>query len=310
MPDVLTTVMDSLGLKSSILCRSELAAPWGMSLTRSDYAHFHAVEHGHCWLRLKSRPRPVALSGGDLVVVTRGEGHVLSDSPSTPGVPPARLIGSKKAPGGHVVVRHAGRGSETRMVCGAFHLENPEAHPLLTLLPPLLHIKAHQDQVEGWLDSTLRLLTFATRESGPGVEAMGSRLTGVIFVQVLRAWLASLAEGEGGWLGALRDRHIGQALAAIHQFPERDWTVASLAAQTGLSRSPFSARFNALVGEPPLSYLTRWRMNTATRLLRERELGLAEIAGRVGYTSEAAFSKAFRRRFKTAPGAYRRRYGR
>ncbi|MGQ0593518.1 MAG: helix-turn-helix domain-containing protein [Gammaproteobacteria bacterium] len=124
------------------------------------------------------------------------------------------------------------------------------------------------------------------------------------------AWLASLAEDAGGWLGALRDRHIGLALAAIHQFPERDWTVASLAAQTGLSRSPFSARFNALVGEPPLSYLTRWRMNTATRLLRETDLGLAGIAGRVGYTSEAAFSKAFTRRFKTAPGAYRRRYGR
>lgn len=123
----------------------------------------------------------------------------------------------------------------------------------------------------------------------------------------LRAWIESLPEGRGGWLGALRDRHVGAALGLLHRAPERDWTNASHASEVGLSRSRFAGRFTALVGQPPLTYLTRWRMEKAAGLLHEGDLGLAEIAGRVGYESEAAFSRAFRRHFGVPPGVYRRR---
>lgn len=172
--------------------------------------------------------------------------------------------------------------------------------------PPLIHIRPAETPAAEWLEATLRLLAWETREVRPGTETIVSRLTDVIFVQVLRAWIESLPEGEGGWMGALRDRRIGAALAHLHRSPEADWSNASLAQKVGMSRSRFAARFTALVGEPPLSYLTRWRLETAARLLREGELGLGEISERVGYRSEAAFSKAFRRRFGTPPGAYRR----
>jgi len=200
-----------------------------------------------------------------------------------------------------------GEGAETQLVCGSFRLERADAHPLLEFLPPLLHLRPAENAAAEWMEATLRFLARETREARPGTETIVSRLTDVLFVQVLRAWIETAPEGRGGWLGALRDRQIGAALAHLHRSPDRGWTNASLAEAVGMSRSRFAARFTALVGEPPLTYLSRWRLETAAGLLGDGALGLAEVAARVGYESEAAFSKAFRRRFGTPPGAYRRR---
>ena len=304
--DVLTTVMDAVRLRSRVFCRSELKAPWGLALKRSDYAHFHVIERGGAWLRIEGQ-EPVALAGGDLVVVPHGTGHTLTDSPATKARPLAEMAGRRAGEAGCVVMRGGGEGAETQLVCGSFRFERREAHPLLELLPPLVHLRPAQTPAAEWLEATLRFLAWETREAKPGTETIVSRLTDVIFVQVLRAWIESLPEGRGGWMGALRDRQIGAALAHVHRSPERDWTNASLAEAVGMSRSRFAARFTALVGEPPLTYLSRWRLETAAGLLQDGALGLAEIAARVGYESEAAFSKAFRRRFGAPPGAYRRR---
>ncbi len=298
--------MNSLRLHSRVFCRSELKAPWGMSLPASDFAHFHVVERGGAWLRLKGQP-PLALAGGDLVVVPHGTGHMLTDSPATKARPLAEMAGTRPHPGGCTVMRSQGGGAETQLVCGSFRFERREAHPLLALLPPVIHLRPAQGEATEWLAATLRFLAWETREGRPGTEAIVSRLTDVIFVQVLRAWVDSLPEGSGGWLGALRDRQVGAALGHIHRAPEQPWTNASLASAVGMSRSRFAARFSALVGEPPLAYLTRWRMETAAELLDEPGLGLGEVAARVGYESEAAFSKAFRRQFGAPPSAWRRR---
>lgn len=303
--DVLTAVMDAVRLRSRVFCRSELKAPWGMALRRSGDAHFHVVERGGCWLRLQGE-RPLALAGGDLVVIPHGTGHTLTDSPKTRARPLEQLAAGRTSEAGCLVMRGGGDGAETSLVCGSFRFERPEAHPLLGLLPPLVHIRPAQRGAAEWLEATLRFLAWETRQAGPGTETIVSRLTDVIFVQVLRAWIESLPQGSGGWLGALRDPHVGKALGLLHRSPERDWTNASLAAEVGLSRSRFAARFTALVGEPPLAYLTRWRMEKAAGQLQEGPLGLAEIAASVGYQSEAAFSKAFRRRFGQPPGAYRK----
>ena len=303
--DVLTTVMDAVRLRSRVFCRSELRAPWGLALKRSDYAHFHVIERGGAWLRIEGQ-EPVALAGGDLVVVPHGTGHTLTDSLATKARPLAEMAGRQAGEAGCVVMRGGGEGAETRLVCGSFRFERREAHPLLELLPPLVHLQPAQTPAAEWLEATLRFLTWETREAKPGTETIVSRLTDVIFVQVLRAFIESLPEGRGGWMGALRDRQVGAALARIHRSPEQDWTNASLAAAVGMSRSRFAARFTALVGEPPLTYVARWRLETAAGLLQDGGLGLAEVAARVGYESEAAFSKAFRRRFGTPPGAYRR----
>jgi len=298
--------MDALRLRSRVFCRSELRAPWGMALERSDYAHFHVVERGGAWLRIEGE-EPVALAGGDLVVVPHGTGHTLTDSLATRARPLAEMAGRGASEGGCVVMRGGGEGAETQLVCGSFRFERRAAHPLVELLPPLIHLRPAEAPAAEWLEATLRFLAWETREAKPGTETIVSRLTDVIFVQVLRAWIESLPEGRGGWMGALRERHVGAALAHIHRSPERGWTNASLAEAVGMSRSRFAARFTALVGEPPLAYLSRWRLETAAGLLQDGALGLGEIASRVGYESEAAFSKAFRRRFTVPPGAYRRR---
>lgn len=302
--DVLTTVMDALRLRSRVFCRSELGAPWGMALRRSDCAHFHAIERGGAWLRIEGRA-PVALAGGDLVVVPHGSGHSLTDSLETKPRPFAEMARGRET-GGCVVLRGGGTGAQTRLVCGSFRFERKDAHPLVELLPPLIHLRPAETPAAEWLAATLSFLAWETREAKPGTETIVSRLTDVIFVQVLRAWIQSLPEGRGGWLGALRDRHVGGALALVHRSPERGWTNASLAEAVGTSRSRFAARFTALVGEPPMAYLSRWRLETAAGLLQDGSLSLGEIAPRVGYESEAAFSKAFRRRFGKPPGAYRR----
>ena len=303
--DVLTTVMDTVRLRSRVFCRSELKAPWGMALPRSDYAHFHVVERGGAWLRIEGQ-EPVALAGGDLVVVPHGTGHTLTDSLATKARPLAEMAGRPASAGGCVLMRGGGEGAETQLVCGSFRFERRDAHPLVELLPPLIHLRPAETPAAEWLEATLRFLAWETREAKPGTETIVSRLTDVIFVLVLRAWIESVPEGRGGWMGALRERHVGAALAHIHRSPERDWTNASLAEAVGMSRSRFAARFTALVGEPPLTYLSRWRLETAAGLLQDGTLGLGEIASRVGYESEAAFSKAFRRRFGAPPGAYRR----
>jgi AraC-like DNA-binding protein len=298
--------MDAVRLRSRVFCRSELRAPWGMALQRSDYAHFHVIERGGAWLRIEGRD-PVALAGGDLVVVPHGTGHTLTDSLATKARPLSEMAGRAASEGGCVVMRGGGDGAETQLVCGSFRFERRDAHPLVELLPPLIHLRPAENPAAEWLEATLRFLAWETREAKPGTETIVSRLTDVIFVQVLRAFTLSLPAGRGGWLGALRDRPVGAALAHIHRSPERDWTNASLAEAVGLSRSRFAARFTALVGEPPLTYLSRWRLETAASLLQDGVLGLGEIAARVGYESEAAFSKAFRRRFGAPPGAWRRR---
>jgi AraC-like DNA-binding protein len=277
-----------------------------MAIPAGDLAHFHVIERGGCWLRLQGEAKPIALAGGDLVVVPHGRGHSLSDSPRTKPVPLRKLMGAE-AGGSCSVVSYGGGGSETRLVCGAFRFERWDAHPLLSLLPPLIHVPGSQGRAVEWLDSTLRFLADEAREGRPGAENVISRLTGVIFVQVVRAWTEQQPEGKGGWLGALRDRHVAAALGAMHHSPGQGWSVATLAAEAGLSRSSFSARFTRLVGEAPLSYLTRWRMHLAAGWLHHEDATLAEMAERIGYESEAAFSKAFKRHHGVAPGAYRRR---
>src|SRR5262249_21783392 len=158
-----------------------------------------------------------------------------------------------------------------------------------------IHLRG-EGRLPEWLDGTLRLLSVEARSRSPGRETIVTRLIDVLFVQVVRSWLESEgARNEHGWLGALRDARIARALAAMHEDPRRAWTVEELASHAGVSRSRFAARFTALVGEPPLAYLSRWRMQVAARLLEDPELTIAEVASRVGYVSEPAFSKAFKR---------------
>ena len=208
----------------------------------------------------------------------------------------------------YAVLRHGGGGERVDLICGAVRLAHPAARNLLEVLPEVIHVDPSTNRrALEWLPSILGMIAAETAEPRPGGEAVVTRLCDILVISAIRSWLDTDPAARTGWVGALQDPQIGQAVALIHREPERDWTVADLAATVAMSRSAFSARFSELVGEGPMQYVTKWRMHVATDLLREEQLTVARVAERLGYASEAAFSRAYKRVTGLAPGAVRRR---
>jgi len=303
-PDVLTDVLKTLRLRGRVFCCSEMTAPWALSLPESGYAHFHVIERGGAWLRLAGEKQAHPLASGDLIIVPHGRGHVLSDSPQSKPVPLRQLL--KGSTASCHLMQHGGGGAQTLMTCGSFQFENAGQNPLIAVLPPLIHLHGNRGRSAEWLEPTWRMLAEEARHPRPGSETLVARLIDIIFVQAMRVWLENQPNPQSGWLSALRDPQIGTALGLLHREPQRAWSVQTLANEVAMSRSPFAAKFTALVGEPPLAYLTRWRMQLAAEFLLRERLTVSEVAGRIGYESEAAFSKAFKRHYGQSPLAYRR----
>ncbi|HKF67680.1 MAG TPA: AraC family transcriptional regulator [Vicinamibacterales bacterium] len=303
--DVLSEVLHAFRLRGQVFCVCEFSAPWSFRVPAGDLAHFHIIERGSATLRLSREQSPVPLDTGDLVILPHGAGYTLGDGSRQTSIPLQELLARR--PSQDSVLRLGGDGAQSHLICGAFHFENAAENPILLLLPQVIRIRAGAPGRVEWLKPTLDLLANEARRPGQGSGALVARLTEIIFVQSVRAWIAEQPIGDAGWLGALRDRQIAAALALLHQTPAHAWRVGELARKVGMSRSPFAARFRTLVGAPPLEYLSRWRLHLSTTLLRNEQLTLGAIAERVGYESETAFSKAFKRRFGVAPGVYRRR---
>ncbi len=304
--DVLTSVLNTLHFRGEVFCYSEFTSPWALKLPESDFAHFHLFERGEGWIKLEGSEPQISLARGDLVIVPHGSEHVLSDNPRTNPITLERLLKKRAFQDG--IVRHGGGGSGSTVICGSFRFENQLGNPIVSLLPPIIHV-AHTRTKKGvWLEPTLKLLAHEAQNASEGSGAIISHLTGIVFVQAVRAWIETQPQGQGGWLGALRDKQISAALNLIHQKPNHPWTIAKLAAEVGMSRSPFASKFTSLVGEPPTSYLTHWRMNLAADYLRSEQLRISEIAERVGYESQASFSNAFKRQFAISPRQYRDKY--
>jgi AraC-like DNA-binding protein len=304
--DVLADILDSLRLKGRIFCRCELSAPWALGLPAEDLSHFHIIQRGNCWLRFHGERDAIALVAGDLLLVIRGRGYQLSDDPGTPPIPIEDLAGGSKW-GLHAVLRHGGGGNAANLLCGAFEFEAPHAQSFLRVLPEWIRVRKDDLRGNEWLDSTARFLQRETQHPGRGAATIVTSLLDVLFVEAIRIWLREQPAGGAGWLGALRDPSIGAALSLIHQTPEKPWTVPALSAAVGLSRSPFAAKFTALVGQSPMVYLKRWRLQLAANLLRQQAVALSTIAEQVGYETTAAFSRAFTREFGVSPGRYRHR---
>lgn len=304
--DVLADVLDSLKLRGRFFCRCELSAPWALGFAAGVFAHFHVIEQGTCCLQLQGEANPVALEGGDLLlVIPRGHSYQLSDDPRTPPIPLTDIVGNSQG-GLRAVIRHGAGGAETKLICGAFEFQGPQAAASLAVLPRWIRVPKRERHANEWLNETVRFLSRETREPSIGSETITTRLIDVMFVEAIRTWLKDQPEGSAGWLGALRDPAIGTALGLVHKTPEKPWTVPSLAAEVGMSRSPFAARFTALVGQAPMSYLKSWRLQLAAKLLQNQALSLSSIAEQVGYESMPAFSRVFKREFGVAPGQYRR----
>lgn len=292
-------LLGTLRASSTLQGRLELRAPWAAHLANAGHAVFYLVTSGHGFLQLDGQEVPTEVEAGSFVFVRRDQGYSLRDSPTTPVEPLDRLFLSL-APDAAGVMRGGGDGALTTAVFGCFDFGVD--HPLVAALPPMLHRRAGEDPSVQWVDASLRLLA-AQPATGRG-GAFECRLAEALLIQVLRAYFA--ADGDAPGLGALVDARVARALAVIHERPGEPWTVDSLATHVGMSRTAFASRFVSLVGEPPLRHLARRRLREAARLLRESDNRLAEIAGRVGYRAEAAFSRAFKRWAGVAPGAYRR----
>lgn len=296
MVDVLTDWLRAIGVSSAILCRTHASPPWGMQIEAREEVMFHVMLEGDCWLRREGHP-PLQLRQGDLVLVPRGLDHDLVDSPDGEVIPLEEFL---ERPTFDVDEGHA-----TTLLCGVYSADAELAHPMLRALPPIVRFEATRVAEIPSLSATLALLTAEVEQTSPGGEALIPRLFDALFVYVIRAWADEADAQDSGWLTALKDPFLSKALGSIHAEPEKPWTVESLAREAGLSRAAFARRFSERVGEPPLSYLTRWRMGVAARLLSQSDASVAEIADRIGYESEFAFSRAFKRDRGLAPTTYR-----
>ncbi len=203
-------------------------------------------------------------------------------------------------------MRRVRRIPASTVVCGVVRFDHPAAHRLTRLLPRLITVDAWSSPELEWIQSTLCFMAIEAREPRAGGETVITRLADILVIQVIRAWIARDPSAQTGWLGALRDPQIGRAMALVHRDPGADWTLRSLATSVGMSRSAFAARFTQIVGEPAMRYVARWQMHAARMWLQEDNAALGDVASRLGYESEAAFSRAFKRFNGVSPGAVRR----
>ena len=296
-----------LRMNGAFYCRSELTAPWGLTLPpMPGYIWFHVVTSGRLWLETDEDAQSSWIQPGDLALVPHGEGHVLRSEASTPA-PRILDLERELVSDRYEILRHGDGGAPTSLICGAVRFEHPAAENLIGSLPSTIHIEASSSPRLDWMESTLRLMATEAGELRPGGEAVITRLGDILVIQAIRAWMDSDPAARTGWLGALQDPQIGRAISLIHRDPARDWSVASLADELAMSRSAFAARFTELVGEPVMRYVARWRMHVAVDALIEEGATVGELADRLGYRSEAAFSRAFKRVIGDSPGTVRRR---
>ena len=303
--DPLGEALHFLRLSGTFYTRSEFSAPWGLALPAlADCLMFHVVNTGSAWLAVDGHER-VLLRPGDLALVPHGLGHTLASEPDGDAANlfdlPREAVSER-----YEILRHGGGGAATQMICGAVRFDHPAARQLTGVLPKVIVIEAAHTLHNDWIGHTLRLMAAEARELKPGGETIITRLSDILVIQAIRTWIERDPAARIGWLGALHDKQIGRALTLIHRDPAQPWTLASLAAQVAMSRSAFAARFTELVGMPAMHYLARWRMQLAVTTLKEGGAALADVAARLGYQSEAAFSRAFKRLVGVSPGAVRR----
>lgn len=307
IPDLLTDILQTMRLEHTILCRCELTAPWGVRFpAETGEATFHIVTRGQCWLQVAGQ-KPLLLATGDFILFPHGQEHAISDAISSP-ITDFVDTSIMRPNHGYNSIAFGGEGLAIELLAGCFQVRGDRRNPLLASLPTLIHVRSDHGRLVPWLETTLHYITAELAITQLGFQTVIARLVDVLFIQAVRAYVAQIPDNQRNWLRALTDTEMVIALSLMQRSPEKAWTVASLAEQIPMSRSAFAARFTELVGQPPMQYLTTWRMVRATELLRESQLGLREVARLVGYESEVSFSKTFKRWAGVAPSFYRRKY--
>jgi AraC-like DNA-binding protein len=315
--DALSEVLKAVRLTSGIFLDAEFTAPWCINSApgpedvadilpdAEQVAIYHLVTEGRCRAKLPEEGRALDLQAGDLLMFPHGDGHLLGSDLHLAPRQAGDLV--EPSPGGGLArIQYGGGGPRTRFVCGFMACDKRMCRPLIGAMPRMLRVSMRDAPAAAWIEATVRRGASETHAPSAGAEVILGRLAELLFVEAVREYVRSLPENQRGWLAGLRDPHVGRALALLHADPARDWEVELLADAAGLSRSALAERFVALIGQPPMQYLTGWRMALAAQALSTTSDAVARIAERVGYDSEAAFNRAFKREFGAPPAAWRR----
>jgi AraC-like DNA-binding protein len=269
--------------------------------------YFHLLTEGSCKVKLADSAEVLDVTAGDLVLFPQDDRHLMGSDLHVAPLDAENWNGGNEPPPELAPYRYGGEGAVTRFVCGFLACNRTMCRPLLEALPRVLRIPIGDGTASSLLHDLLRLgVVESSSASRPGAQSTLTKLAELMFVEALRRYAESLPPDGKGWLAAVRDAQVGRALALLHSEPGRAWTVDVLARAVALSRSALAERFAALVGEPPMQYLTRWRLALAARTLRAGGEALSRVAERSGYESEAAFNRAFKREFGLPPAAWRR----
>jgi AraC-like DNA-binding protein len=317
--DVVSDVLTAVKLTGAVFFDVRAHAPWVTVTPRTDSFRralmpnaehviaFHVVTAGECWGELPGVP-PTRFGAGDFVVIPMGDEHVFSSAPGMRGQ--ADLDHYRGAAGRRLpvpfVLNEGGGAEQSHFICGYLGCDMRPFNPLLDALPRLFHASVSTSS-QHWLLTLVRTAVRESEHDTAGGETMLARLAELMFVEVIRKHINGLPDDDRGWCSGIRDRHVGAALHLIHGRPAQDWTVEALAREVGMSRSAFAERFASFVGAPPMQYLARWRLQLAARLLTDRAMSIAAAAAEVGYESEAAFNRAFKRFVGLPPGTWRKR---
>lgn len=303
--DPLGEILHLMKLTGTFYCQSRLTAPWGIQVPAfPGVMSFAFVMSGTCWMRAGDT-EPLLLEKGNLVLVTKETPVTFTSGPDVSSTALDDLP-AQKVTELYETLDFGGGGAETRIIYGIVRIDHAASGMLTELLPEVLKIDTWTEDAGSWLQGTLQFIAREAAELKPGGETVITRLADVVVIEAIRRWINTSPEADRGWLKAARDAQIGRAIMAIHRAPADGWTVERLARVAGMSRSAFSARFTALVGQPAMHYLLTWRMHLARTRLLDSTAPIAAIAADLGYRSEPAFSRAFKRVFAVPPGQVRR----
>ena len=302
-PDGLSELLLRLTVNSTVYCFF-MTSPWGFKVPARPVPAFHILTAGGGWLEVDGQPEPIRLSAGDLAILPRGEGHVVRDSPKTSSLLWLdRVLADASLLDGRLALGGGGRRSE--LLCGGFAIDPMAGRLLLNALPTVVHLRGSEGLAPEWLVGLIRMIATEMASSGPGSQAVVTRLTDALISQALRQCLVDI-DSSLDKAAAFTDPQIARALRMMRDHPDHQWRVPEIAASVSMSRSAFAERFRAVMGETPMHHLTRYRMARAAEYLRHSNAGIREIARLTGYDSEVSVSKAFRRQFGVTPGAYRK----
>jgi AraC-like DNA-binding protein len=316
--DALSDVLRVAHLTGGVFLHADFFAPWCMAARvgpehcapiigpASHLILYHYVVEGELRIRVDGEDGDdLMLGAGDVVLLPRNDLHLVGSDLSLPPVAGSDIIQPPKG-GGLSSIRHGGSGRRTRMICGFLGCDCAEDNPVIATLPSLLKLNAEEGGAAEWIRSTFQYAAEEVAAGRPGSETVLAKLSELLFVEAVRRYAEALPQGQTGWLAGLRDPHVARALALLHRDVNRSWNVDDLSREVGLSRSSLAEHFIRLIGVPPINYLASWRMQVATQKLRDTSASLAQVADMVGFNSEAAFSRAFKKAFGTAPATWRR----